>query len=105
LATDLDSTVFGAALAACSLAQCKEVYILTLHNSGNKEPDKESTPIQSLDKLELVLVLILPASGVTIARESALDLGPSTDSKKNSSKHKELGKENKEGELNSKCNE
>lgn len=70
---DLDLDCFGAALAAC-----KRLYILTLHNSnsGIKEPDKESQPPSPTRGYLLGLELALPASGVTIARESALDLGP-----------------------------
>lgn len=70
---DLDLDCFGAALAAC-----KRLYILTLHNSnsGIKEPDKESQPPSPTRRYLLGLELALPASGVTIARESALDLGP-----------------------------
>lgn len=73
LELDLDLDCFGAALAAC-----KRLYILTLHNSnsGIKEPDKESQPPSPTRGYLLGLELALPASGVTIARESALDLGP-----------------------------
>lgn len=69
---DLDLDCFGAALAASM-----RLYILTLHNSnsGIKEPDKESQPPSPARGYLLGLELALPASGVTIARESALDLG------------------------------
>lgn len=73
--TLLVGTVFGAALAALPATLHSE---FTQQKSGTKKPDKESAPIPSRrpEGYLLGLELALPASGVTIARESALDLGP-----------------------------
>lgn len=71
LATDLDSTVLGPLWRLVAWPNVRKFTFLAYTTAATKSQTKSQPSKQSLD----ILALILPATGVTIARESALDLG------------------------------